>query len=68
MNDPRIAFAGEPACIEGHWRTFSQGHTFSPKLWNDAYLAAFAVGGNYDIVTFDAGFRQFPGLSCTMLS
>lgn len=66
--DPRITFIGEPANIEGPWRTFAQGRTFSPHVWNDAYLAAFATSGAYELVTFDKGFLQFPGLSCTILT
>jgi predicted nucleic acid-binding protein len=38
------------------------------NVWNDAYIAAFAIAGGCEIVTFDQGFKQFPGLSCTILS
>jgi predicted nucleic acid-binding protein len=31
----------------------------STHVWNDAYLAAFAMAGNYEIATFDRGFAQF---------
>jgi uncharacterized protein len=68
LGDPRIGFTGEPTNVEPHWRTFTQGNTFSPKVWNDAYLAAFSVAGNYDLVTFDKGFARFPGLTHTILS
>ena len=60
-------YASEPVKLEHQWRTFTQGHTFSPKIWNDAYLAAFAVCNTLEVVTFDRGFRQFPGLHCTIL-
>ncbi len=39
----------------------------SPKVWMDAYLAAFAVAGNYQFVTNDKAFRQFEGLDLVML-
>ena len=68
LGDPRIAFTGETANIESHWRTFTQGNTFSPNVWNDAYLAAFSVVGNYELVTFDKGFARYPGLTYTLLS
>ena len=29
----------------------------SPKLWMDAYLAAFAEMANLQIVTFDQGYK-----------
>jgi toxin-antitoxin system PIN domain toxin len=68
LNDPRIGLAGEPANIESHWRGFTQGSTFSPHAWNDAYLAAFSVAGNYELVTFDKGFARCPGLTFALLS
>ena len=68
LTDLRIAFATEPAGLEPQWRVYSQGGTFSPKVWNDAYLAAFAVAGGYKSVTFDKGFARYPGLSHTLLT
>src|SRR3989440_468178 len=53
MSDPRVAFAEEAADLETHWRTFTQQQSFSPQVWNDAYLAAFARAGNLEPVTFD---------------
>lgn len=68
LTDPRIGLAVEPAGIEPQWRAFSQGSTFSPNVWNDAYLAAFAVLGGYELVSFDKGFVRYPGLTCQQLS
>jgi toxin-antitoxin system PIN domain toxin len=68
LTDPRISFTGEPANIEPHWRSFTQGVTFAPNLWNDAYLAAFSVAGNYELVTFDKGFGRYPGLTHKVLT
>lgn len=66
--DDRIVFrTGEPAGIEGEWRTFATRTTASPNLWMDAYLAAFAVAGGFRLVTTDAGFRQFRGLDLLLL-
>jgi uncharacterized protein len=67
-SDPRMAYCEEPANVETVWRTFTGGKTFSPHVWNDAYLAAFAISANLEIVTFDKGFRKFEGLPCTILS
>lgn len=39
-----------------------------PRLWTDAYLAAYARAGGLTVVTFDRGFRQFPDLSCELLA
>ncbi len=68
LTDPKIAFTSEPASIESHWRAFTQGSTFSPNVWNDAYLAAFCVAGNYELVTSDKGFARYPGLTYALLS
>jgi predicted nucleic acid-binding protein len=38
--------------------------SFSPKLWNDAYLAAFALAAQLEVVSFDTGFAQFKGVKC----
>ena len=67
MSDPRVAFAVEPADIENHWRTFTQHRSFSPQVWSDAYLAAFANAGKLQLVTFDKAFAQYAGLNCTIL-
>jgi uncharacterized protein len=67
MSDPRVAFAEEPADLEKHWRSFTQTRSFSPHVWNDAYLAAFALAGNLHLVTFDKAFGQYSGVNCTIL-
>jgi predicted nucleic acid-binding protein len=41
--------------------------TFSPKVWNDAFLAALAMTAGFDLVTFDKGFAQYAGLRFTIL-
>ena len=68
LNDPRISLISEPANIESHWRGFTQGGTFSPNVWNDAYLAALSVTGNFELVTFDKGFAHYPGITYKLLS
>lgn len=66
--DPRVVFAEEPDGIEARWRSHTQHSTFSPKVWNDAYLAAFAQVAGFEVVTFDKGFSQFSDLRSTILS
>jgi len=65
---PRIAYREEPAGVETLWRSFTSSQLFSPHVWNDAYLAAFAIAANLQIVTFDKGFRKFAGLTSTILT
>jgi toxin-antitoxin system PIN domain toxin len=68
LSDPRVTFAAEPPGLEPQWRLFTGGRRFAPNLWNDAYLAAFAVAGGYELVTFDHGFSQYPGLAFVILT
>jgi predicted nucleic acid-binding protein len=44
------------------------GQTFSPKVWNDAYLAAFAKAANFELVTLDRGFAQYQHVRSKILS
>lgn len=67
LGDPRVAFAVEPAGLEAHWRAFTKGGTFSTHVWNDAYLAAFALARGLVVVTFDRGFAKFAGVRSTIL-
>lgn len=67
-DDPLVGFAGEPTGIEPLWRSYTQHHSFSHSVWNDAYLAAFARTAGHELVTFDRGFSRFDGLRCTILS
>lgn len=57
-----IVRTDEPSGLETAWRRFAVRDTASPKLWMDAYLAAFALTSGCRLVTFDAAFRQFSGL------
>ena len=56
--DDRIALLAEPEAIEPEFRRFSALRSSSPKLWADAYLAAFAAVAGLKLVTFDRGFRS----------
>lgn len=66
--DDRITVAvSEPDGLEECWKSFAVRDTASPKLWMDAYLAAFAVAGEYRMVTTDTAFNQFSGLDPVLL-
>lgn len=66
--DDRVALrADEPPQVELHWKRFALREAASSKLWMDAYLAAFAVGGGLRLVTTDTAFRQFAGLDLLVL-
>ncbi|HEV3203456.1 MAG TPA: TA system VapC family ribonuclease toxin [Gemmataceae bacterium] len=67
LSDPRIAFADEPIGLDGFWRAYTQRRSFSPHVWSDAYLAAFARAASFELVTFDKGFAQYKSVKCTIL-
>jgi toxin-antitoxin system PIN domain toxin len=68
LADERIVFtAEEPEGLEPRWKAFALRDTASPKLWMDAYLAAFAISGGDRLVTTDAAFKQFEGLDIVVL-
>ena len=41
------------------WRRLAGLDTASPKVWMDAYLAAFALAGGLRLVSLDRDFRNF---------
>lgn len=67
LGDSRFSFESEPPALEHGLRRLTQDVRHSPKLWQDAYLAAFAVAAGLQLVTFDKGFRKFPALHCVVL-
>jgi uncharacterized protein len=68
VSDIRVGFSLEPLGLDHLWRRMTSGETYSPKVWNDAYLAAFAVGSGYTLVTFDKGFAALADLNCKLLT
>jgi toxin-antitoxin system PIN domain toxin len=68
LADERISWADEPSGLEASWKKFAGGSKASPKLWMDAYLAAFAVAGGHQLVTTDKAFKQFKGLDLLVLT
>jgi uncharacterized protein len=68
LEDERFRFSlEEPPALDVAFERFTLGRSFSPRLWTDAYLAAYANAGRLTLVTFDKGFRGFPGLTCDVL-
>lgn len=57
--DDAVDFAPEPAGLESLWREWSSLETASPKVWMDAYLAAFAAAGGMRLVTLDRDFLRY---------
>ena len=68
FTDSRFTFEDDPAELEGELRRLTRGFPYSPKLWQDAYLAAFAVAADLSLVTFDQGFQKFQRLRSVILA
>ena len=67
---PQVAWRDEPAGLLPHWRNLAALDTSSPKVWMDAYLAAFAIAAGLRLVTLDGDFKNFEaqGLNLTLLA
>jgi uncharacterized protein len=68
--DDAVVFAEEAAGLETVWRKLASRDTVSPKVWMDAYLAAFAISSGLRFVTLDADFKSFvaQGLDLILLN
>ncbi|MBT5707587.1 MAG: PIN domain-containing protein [Verrucomicrobia bacterium] len=67
ISDERVCFCDEVADIESEWRRHTRKAGFSPKIWNDAYLVAFAAKAGIQLVTFDRGFESYSGVDVKIL-
>lgn len=68
VSDDRVHLVEEPLGLEPAWVGLAAIGTPSPKLWMDAYLAAFAHAAGHTLVTTDAAFGRFPGLTLRLLA
>ena len=59
MSLPSIQYREEPTGLVPIWHRLARIPQASPKLWMDAYLAAFAIAGKFQMVTFDRDFKAF---------
>ncbi len=60
----------EPPGTVALWHRLATRDTASPKLWMDAYLAAFALSGGLSLVSLDHDFKSFEkqGLDLILLN
>ena len=67
---PQVTWRDAPPGVLGLWRTLAGLDSASPKVWMDAYLAAFAIGAGLRLVTLDKDFNNFlpQGLDLALLS
>lgn len=69
FEDERIGFLREPEGgeFEKLFENLSNRGRRSPKLWADAYLAAFSETAGLTLVTFDKGFYGMDSASVAVL-
>lgn len=68
---PRVrCIDAEPEGTRELWLNLAAVPSVSPKVWMDAYLAAFAIRAGLPFATLDADFRRFEaaGLSLRLLT
>lgn len=59
MAAPIVAYQDEPAGLFPLWRRLAARPTAGPRVWMDAYLAAFAIARGLTVVTLDRDFMTF---------
>jgi toxin-antitoxin system PIN domain toxin len=68
-DDPRsVHVEAEPVAHESRFVSLVSGRQSTPNLWTDAWLAALALSLDYEITTFDRGFKSFRGLKLRVLT
>ncbi|MGB0744808.1 MAG: TA system VapC family ribonuclease toxin [Opitutales bacterium] len=60
---PQVLFLGEPPDLQKHWSAYAKSDLPAPKLWMDAYLAAYGIS----LLTLDRDFFNFEALNVQML-
>jgi len=69
QNDPRsLQIEAEPIGHEPRFVALISGREPTPNLWTDAWLAALALSLDYEMATFDRGFKSFRGLKLRLLT
>lgn len=56
---PKVCERAEPPGTGALWHRLAARDTASPKVWMDAYLAAFAIAGALRLVTLDHDFKTY---------
>ena len=59
---PEVDFAPEAEGLEDRLAELVAADAVTPRLWTDAYLAAFALSAGLRMVSFDRDFGRFAGL------
>jgi toxin-antitoxin system PIN domain toxin len=60
---PEVTFLAETPRVETQFSEWTDASGFTPHRWTDAWLAAHALTSGSRLISFDADFRAFTGLS-----
>jgi len=68
--DPVVARAEKPPATRSLWLQIARSPLPSPNVWMDAYLAAFAIALDAEMIPFDRDFKTHErhGLKLNLLS
>jgi toxin-antitoxin system PIN domain toxin len=66
---PQVHVQDEPRGTTAIWHSIAALNTPSPRIWMDAYLAAFAISGGLRLLTIDKDFKTYErhGLILTLI-
>ena len=67
FDDDRFALVEEPSSLNDFWREICNSLPAGMMAETDAHLAAFALAGDFRLVTLDKGFSRFSGLELLVL-
>lgn len=68
-DDPRsVHIESDPPTQEHRFNVLVTGREPAPNLWTDAWLASLALSLDYEMTTFDRGFKSFRGLRVILLT
>ena len=68
-DDPRSVYIeAESASHETRYVGLVSGRKSTPNPWTDAWLAALALSLDFELTTFDQGFKSFRGLKLKLLT
>jgi len=62
LEHPDVVLLHEPVGLRRHLANWAEHGVATSRNWSDLYLAAFAMGHNLRLVTFDQAFQQLPSL------
>lgn len=70
LASPAVVYRDEPPGISKAWLRRAARPLAAPRVWMDAYLAAFAITAGLKFITLDHGFTSFEaaGLDLSVLN